>query len=76
MRETGARPCDYLRRHLTGGWGIVPTSGQHANDRAVRKGGRILSLHCLKDGTKIWIITKADRSATIILLPSEWGTGR
>ena len=76
MQEAGAGPCDYLRRHLTGSWGIVSTAGQHANDCAVRKGGRILSLHRLKDGTKIWIITEADRSATTILLSAEWGAER
>jgi hypothetical protein len=26
----------------------------------------------LRDGTRIWIITEADRSATTILLPSEY----
>jgi hypothetical protein len=76
MQETGARPCDYLRRHLTGGWGIVTTAGQQANDCAVRKGGRILSLYCLKGGAKIWIITEANRSSTTILLSAEWGAER
>jgi hypothetical protein len=33
---------------------------------------RILSAYHLKDGTKIWIITEADRSSTCILLPSEY----
>jgi hypothetical protein len=76
MQEAGATPCDYLRRHLTGSWGIVSNAGQHANDYAVREGGRILSLHRLKDCTKIWVITEADRSATNILLPTEWGAVR
>jgi hypothetical protein len=73
MQEAGAGPCVYLRRHLTGSWGIVSNAGHDANDRAVREGGRILSFYRLKDGTKVWIITEADRSATTILLPSEWG---
>jgi hypothetical protein len=73
MEEAGARPCDYLRRHLTGSWGIVSNAGKQANDCAVREGGRILSLHRLKDGTKLWVITEGDRSATSILLSSEWG---
>jgi hypothetical protein len=76
MQEAGAGPCDYLRRHLTGSWGIVSVAGQHANNCAVREGGRILSLHRLKSGTKVWIITEADRSATTILLSSEWGAER
>jgi hypothetical protein len=73
MRDAGAGPCDYLRRHLIGSWGIVSTAGQHANDCGVRESGRVLSLYRLKGGTKVWIITEADRSATTILLPSEWG---
>ena len=76
MQEAGARPCDYLRRHLTGSWGLVSNAGHHANDCAVRKGGRILSLHRLKDGTKVWIITEADRSATTFVLPAEWSAER
>lgn len=73
MEQAGVRPCDYLRRHLTGNWGIVSNAGHDANDCAVREGGRILSLHRLKDGTKVWIITTADRSATTILLTAERG---
>jgi hypothetical protein len=61
-----------LRRHLTGSLGIVSTAGQRANDCAVREGGRILSLHLLKGGTKFWIITEANRSTTAILLSVEW----
>ena len=33
---------------------------------------RILSAYRLTDGTRIWIITEADRSSTCILLPSEY----
>jgi hypothetical protein len=72
MQAAGAGPCDYLRRHLTGSWGIVSVASEHDNDCAIRKGGRIFSLHRLKSGTKIWIITEADRSATSILLSAEW----
>lgn len=33
---------------------------------------RSVTLVCLSDGTKIWISTEADRSATTLLLPSEY----
>jgi hypothetical protein len=33
---------------------------------------RLLSAYRLKDDTKIWIVTEADRSATTILLPQEY----
>jgi hypothetical protein len=43
MQEASAKPCDYLWRHLTGSWGSVSNAGHHANDCAVREGGRILN---------------------------------
>ena len=42
------------------------------NELSVNEGFRILSAYTLSDGTKIWIITEADRSATTILLPEEY----
>ena len=35
-------------------------------------GFRLLSAYTLSNGTKLWIITEADRSATTLLLPSEY----
>jgi hypothetical protein len=43
-----------------------------ANLRAVREGTRVFSAYELRDGTRIWIITEADRSVTTILLPEEY----
>lgn len=62
----------YLRRHLSGDWGDLDEHDKQMNEDAVRYGGRILSAYRIKDGTKIWIITEADRSVTTILLPSEY----
>jgi hypothetical protein len=42
---------------------------QLQNLRAVREGTRVFSAYELRDGTRIWIITEADRSVTTILLP-------
>ncbi len=42
------------------------------NDHAVAHGTRLLSAYHLRDGTKVWIITEADRSATTLLLPDEY----
>jgi len=38
----------------------------------VREGRRVFSAYELRDGTRIWIITEADRSVTTILLPEEY----
>jgi hypothetical protein len=42
------------------------------NELGLREGLRLLSAYRLADGTKIWIITEADQSATTILLPEEY----
>lgn len=63
----------YLRRHLNGDWGDCGTEDSKANDTALLAGDeRLLSVYHLKDKTKIWIITEADRSVTTILLPSDY----
>ena len=43
-----------------------------ANLRTAREGTRVFSAYELLDGTRIWIITEADRSVTTILLPEEY----
>ena len=43
-----------------------------ANAVALREGGRLLSGYQTRAGDDIWIITEADRSATTLLLPSEY----
>lgn len=62
----------YIARHARGDWGVVDQDDRRANDRALEQGSRLLSAYLLCDGTKIWIITEADRSATTILLPDEY----
>ena len=60
-----------LYRHRCGDWGDLSKEDKHMNDWGVEVGGRILSAYELF-GTKIWIITEADRSYTTILLPEEY----
>ena len=52
--------------------GSLGAEDQLQNLRAVREGTRLLSAYELRDGTRIWIITEADRSVTTILLPEEY----
>src|ERR1043166_4776484 len=42
------------------------------NDGALSVGARLLSAYRLRNGTKFWIITEADRSSTCILLPEDY----
>jgi hypothetical protein len=61
-----------LRRHLRGDWGNVCPEDREENDRSLRKGFRLLSVYQTAKGTTFWIITEADRSATTVLLPSDY----
>jgi hypothetical protein len=62
----------FLRRHWRGDWGEVDAHDRQENDLSLAEGYRLLSVYTLKDGTRIWVITEADRSATTILLPEEY----
>jgi hypothetical protein len=72
LEQSGDLPGPLLLRHLTGDWGELDEHDQAENERSIRDDCRILSAYTLSDGTKIWIITEADRSATTLLLPSEY----
>ena len=72
FQTAGEQPVDYLMRHVTGDWGDLDAGDRRANERAVNRELRILSAYKLGDGTRIWIITEADRSATTFLLPEEY----
>ena len=67
----------FFARHLAGDWGLADEWGEvdahdwQANEQALQNGDRLLSAYLLRDGTKIYIITEGDRSATTILLPLE-----
>lgn len=61
-----------LRRHAAGDWGELPPEDRQENDLSAREGFRILSAYTDAHGTKFWIITEADRSATTVLLPEDY----
>ncbi len=61
-----------LARHVRGDWGDVCSEDRSANDEALTFGGRLLSAYRTSGGTKFWVITEADRSATTVLLPEEY----
>ena len=61
-----------LGRHVTGDWGDVCEEDHRENELSLKEGFRLLSVYRGTDGTKFWIITEADRSATTILLPEDY----
>jgi hypothetical protein len=69
---TGERITHYLAKHQCGEWGTLPPEDIHANEQALQHGARLLSAYYLRDSTRIWIWTEADRSATCVMLPEEY----
>lgn len=61
-----------LSRHARGDWGDLEQDDKAANDRALKEGTRILSSYKDSADVKFWIITEGDRSATTVLLPSDY----
>ncbi len=72
LEDAEESALDYIRRHESGDWGSVPPEDWEENEFSLKNEFRLLSSYHLRDGTKIWIITEADRSVTTILLPSEY----
>ncbi len=60
-----------LERHQSGDWGDVPEEDARENEFSVRHGFRIISSYRVA-GEGLWVITERDRSATTLLLPSEY----
>jgi hypothetical protein len=68
--ETSA--AEILCRHQAGDWGELSEDDCQLNNEALRHGERILSAYRLATGTRLWVITEADRTSTCILLPEEY----
>lgn len=77
LQKNGVPASWFVARHLRGDWGVLPKSDVKANEDAIagtdpENWARVLSSYPLNDGTKIWIITEADRGVTTLLLPDEY----
>jgi hypothetical protein len=72
LAAAGQSPLDFLKRHAQRDWGELDAEDIAENEFSLQRGLRLLSRYTLRDGTVIWIITEADRSATTLLLPEEY----
>ena len=72
FEETGENPLEFLLRHVTGDYGDLCEEDKAENQLGIEQGFRTFSAYKLNNGTKIWVITESDRSATTILLPQEY----
>lgn len=86
LEQTGFSALALVSRHVHGDWGDCCDEDKATNEAAVRQRMRVMSVYRLVDAEALqqtpqdkrsslptlWIITEADRSATTLLLPSEY----
>ena len=72
LEESGQTPDFFLARHVGGDWGDVDREDLALNGQALVDGSRLLSAYQTKTGTRLWVVTEADRSSTCLLLPDEY----
>lgn len=72
IQIAGQTEIEFLRRHMSCDWGELSEEDVWENELSLTEGFRLLSAYQTGKGQKLWIITEADRSATTILLPSEY----
>ena len=72
LAEAGQDAIEFIYRHSRGDWGDLSEEDQRENEFSVNRELRIFSAYHTAKGEKLWIITEADRSATTVLLPSEY----
>ena len=71
----GIEPLSLLARHAGGDFGDLDADDLAANEEAIAVGFRVFSAYRLagtSDAPRVWVITEADRSATTLLLPTEY----
>ncbi len=61
-----------IRWHASGDWGEVDTDDRAAKDDALRDAARLFLSYTSMTGVRLWVITKADRSVTTVLLPDDY----
>ena len=72
MEASGQTPGFFIAKHQAGDWGEVNEEDGRLNDEALVHGDRLLSAYRTLKGVKLWVITEADRSSTVVLLPDEY----
>jgi hypothetical protein len=72
LGKAGQQPGDFLSRHVTGDWGEVPPEEIKENEFSLKHGFRVSSANRTSAGDKVWVITEADRSSTMVPLPEEY----
>lgn len=61
-----------MQLHQSYDWGEVSENDWNANNDALKRGLRIISVYRDRYGTMFRIITEADRSYTTVMLPEDY----
>jgi len=61
-----------LKRHTSGDWGEITQEDAESNLNALKHCFELKSVYTYNCKTKIWIITRASRFATVVLFLSEF----
>ena len=72
LAEAGQSAQEFICRHARLEQGDLSDADHRENLFSVSRPLRIFSSFKTARGVKLWVITEADRSATTILLPSEY----
>lgn len=72
LLAAGTPVTTLLARHQSGDWGSLDRHDRQANSDALEYGGRVISRYELVTGDTVLVATEANRSATTILLSSEY----
>lgn len=72
LEQANKTPLEFLSRHLRGDWGDLCQADKAENELSLKHGYRLMSSYRIDESQTLWVITEADRSATTILLPSDY----
>jgi hypothetical protein len=72
LSEAGQSAQEFISRHARLEQGELSDDDHRENAYAVSRQLRIFSAFKTAQSVKLWVITEADRSATTVLLPSEY----
>lgn len=72
LESAQIEPATLFARHGHGDWSHMPSLSVQGNRDAITNGGTIHSTFRMPGHGIVWVITEADRSASTILLPTEY----
>lgn len=72
LTQANKTPWEFLSRHLRGDWGDLCPEDKAENELSLKHGYRLMSSYRINASEILWVITEADRSATTMLLPSDY----